>query len=118
MARRFSDSSTERRRKSQPHHHKETFPPFIFIHSTEVEEEDAVLRIHTMKSTFSLSFFRRLVTQIEQLEREKKRNSSSFSEGFDLGVRERTRESSTVPLEILRSIPLIARPHFDLFVLG
>jgi hypothetical protein len=46
MARRFSDSSTERRRRrkeSPPH--KETFPPFIFIHSAEVEEENAVPRI-------------------------------------------------------------------------
>ena len=92
-----------------------SFPPFIFIHSAEVEE-DAGPRTHNEINFFP--FLGRLVTQIEQLEREKKRNSFSFSEGFDLGVRERTMESSTVPLEILRSIPLIARPHFDLFVLG
>lgn len=47
MARRFSDSSTERDDDEKSHPpHKETFPPFIFIHSAEVEEENAVPRIY------------------------------------------------------------------------
>jgi hypothetical protein len=52
-----------------------------------------------MKSTFFFPFFRRLVTQIEQLQ--KKKLFFFLSSGFDLGgtERERTRESSTVPLE-------------------
>jgi hypothetical protein len=72
-----------------------------------------------MKSTFFFPFFRRLVTQIEQLQK-KKNSSSFFLQVLTLVARRERERGSRRPShsKILRSIPFIARPHFDLFVLG